>query len=48
MSDEALVSRICDKDAFLNDEIDNGAIFAVIKAWQIEGKLEPQISETYL
>ena len=33
MTDEALVTKICDKDAFLNSEINNDATFSVIKSW---------------
>ena len=32
MTDEALVSKICDKDVFLNSEINNKATFSVIKS----------------
>ena len=33
MTDEVLVTNICDKDAFLNSEINNDCIFSVIKSW---------------
>ena len=35
ITDEALVSQICDKDAFLNSEIHNDETFSVIKSWTI-------------
>ena len=33
MTDEALVTKICDKDAFLNSQKNNDATFSVIKSW---------------
>ena len=33
MTDEALVTKICDKDAFINSEIHNDTTFSVIKSW---------------
>ena len=33
MIDEALVTKICDKDAFLNSKINNDTTFSVIKSW---------------
>ena len=33
MTDEALVTKICDKDAFLNRGINNVATFSVIRSW---------------
>ena len=35
MTDEALVTKICNKNAFLNNVINNDAIFSVIKSWTI-------------
>ena len=32
MTDETLVTKICDKDAFLNSEINKDATFSVIKS----------------
>ena len=34
MTDEALVKKICDKDTFLNSEINNDATFSVMKSWK--------------
>ena len=33
MTDEALVSKICDEDAFLNNQINNEATFSVRESW---------------
>ena len=33
MTDEALFTKICDKDAFLSSEINNDVTFSVIKSW---------------
>ena len=33
MTDELLVTKICDKDAFLNSELKNEASSSMIKSW---------------
>ena len=33
MTNETLVTKICDKDAFVNSEINNDSTFSVIKSW---------------
>ena len=47
MTDEALVTKICDKDVFLKGEINNDTTFSMIKTWTSKGILKPQFSKMY-